>query len=102
MTRIRTLLGTVALTFVFGVGAVTAQTPAPAPTTAAKTAPKKGEFKLKTATTAAGKEWDSLFGDGQDAHVQYVHGASFRAFSSDSRFDELARRLWDPLLAAES
>ena len=54
------------------------------------------------ARTAAGKEWDSLFGDGKDAHVQYVHGASFGALSADSRFGELACRLWDPLLAAES
>ena len=54
------------------------------------------------AMTAAGKEWDSLFGDGKDAHVQYVHGTSFGAFSADSRFGELACRLWDPLLAAES
>ena len=54
------------------------------------------------ATAAAAKEWDSMFGDGKDAHVQYVHGTSFGAFSADSRFGELACRLWDPLLAAES
>ena len=54
------------------------------------------------AMTAAGKEWDSLFGDGRDAHVQYVHGPSFGVFAAGGRFGELARRLWDPLLAAES
>ena len=54
------------------------------------------------ATAAAAKEWDSMFGDGKDAHVQYVQGASFAAMAGDRRFGELARRLWDPLLAAES
>ncbi len=54
------------------------------------------------AMTAAGKEWDSLFGDGKDEHVRYVHGAAFGAFCADARFGGLARRLWDPLLAAES
>ena len=57
---------------------------------------------VEEAMTAAGKEWDSLFGDGKDAQVQYVHESAFGAFSADGRFSELACRLWDPLLAAES
>lgn len=74
MTRISTLLCTVALTFAFGVGAVTAQTPAPAPTPAAKATPKKSEFKLKTATTAAGKECSD------QAEAKGLHGKERRKF----------------------
>ena len=62
------------------------------------------------ATDAAAKEWGSLFGDGADRHVAYAFGAavSLRDVSADpstgdegTRFGELARRLWSPLLAHE-
>ncbi|MCW2613857.1 MAG: recC [Frankiales bacterium] len=55
------------------------------------------------AVLAARKAFDDRFGDGQDAHVRYVHGTSFDAVLGDGRrFGELAARLWKPLLAAES
>jgi len=57
---------------------------------------------VEEAMTAAGKEWNGLFGDGKDAQVQYVHGSSFGVFSASGHFSELACRLWDPLLAAQS
>jgi hypothetical protein len=52
---------------------------------------------------AAHKAWDDTFGDGKDEHVLYAHGADFDRFVGDgARFAALARRLWAPLLAAES
>ena len=62
------------------------------------------------ATEAAAKEWGSTFGDGQDRHLAYAFGAApsldaLTAAPSGSaertRFGDLARRLWSPLLAHE-
>ena len=53
-----------------------------------------------------------MFGDGKDRHLAYVLGPSPRLSpltaapgppgGESSRFGELARRLWSPLLACES
>jgi exodeoxyribonuclease V gamma subunit len=68
------------------------------------------------ALDAARRAWDDRFGDGTDRHLRYVLGpdagfdallaaeatAHERGWSDDAgRFALLARRLWDPLLAAE-
>ena len=66
---------------------------------------------VEEAREAAAQEWAGRFGDGQDRHLAYVHGPSpefarLLAAPSDSgegtRFGELARRLWAPLLACEA
>ncbi|MBC7373362.1 MAG: exodeoxyribonuclease V subunit gamma [Frankiales bacterium] len=55
------------------------------------------------APAAARKAWGDMFGDATDEHVRYVHGGDVDAFlGTGTRFAALARRLWDPLLAAES
>ena len=61
------------------------------------------------ALAAARKAWDGMFGDRTDSAVRYALGDGFEALTRDgddgpegTRFGALARRLWDPLLAAES
>ena len=78
---------------------------------------RRGGATVDEAVATADKEWGSLFGDGKDRHLVYVHGvgaplsglltappeADEAAWSDDpSRFGVLARRLWTPLLAVES
>ena len=72
---------------------------------------RRGGSSVEEALEAAAKEWTSLFGDGKDRHLAYVHGdaPSFDALLAETepgpertRFGALARRLWEPLLARES
>jgi exodeoxyribonuclease V gamma subunit len=62
------------------------------------------------ARDAAANEWSSLFGDGKDRHLAYVHGdpplldrllAAPGHDDEPTRFGALARQLWFPLLDNE-
>ncbi|WP_241385315.1 exodeoxyribonuclease V subunit gamma [Rhodococcus sp. CH91] len=72
---------------------------------------------VEMALSAAAKAFGGSFGDGKDRHVTYLYGqgvtfgwltadtpqsAEASWFDDPSRFGVLARRLWEPLLAAES
>ncbi|MFD6896931.1 exodeoxyribonuclease V subunit gamma [Rhodococcus sp. NPDC060086] len=72
---------------------------------------------IDMALDSAGNEFGGKFGDGKDRHVQYLFGsgvgigdlvageplADERAWFDDpTRFGVLSRRLWEPLLAAET
>ena len=67
MTRFTTLLGTAALALAFGTAGAMAQAPA-------TTAPAKGQFKLKTPTTAIGKECSA------QAEAKGLHGKERKKF----------------------
>ncbi len=81
MTRIGTLLGTAALALAFGAATTLAQTPSAAPSAApaatAKAAPVKG--KLKTATTAVGKQCSA------EADAKGVHGKERKKMRADCK-----------------
>ncbi|MFD4292840.1 exodeoxyribonuclease V subunit gamma [Rhodococcus sp. NPDC058532] len=66
---------------------------------------------VESALDSAANEWGSAFGDGKDRHVTYLYGAdapltvltATRASGTEgTRFGDLARALWEPLLAAET
>jgi len=66
---------------------------------------------VEEALDAADADWRSRYGDGTDRHLAYVHGPApalsqlagpSSSGSEPTRFGELARRLWAPLLARES
>ena len=77
MTRIGTLLGTAALALAFGAATTLAQTPSAAPAATAKAAPVKG--KLKTATTAVGKQCSA------EADAKGVHGKERKKMRADCK-----------------
>ena len=81
MTRFSTLIGTAALALAIGAGAAMAQTPGPAPAAKAE----KGQFKLKTPTTAAGRECSS------QAEAKGLHGAERKKFRSKCKKDLKAK-----------
>ena len=83
MTRFSSLIGTAALAVAFGTGAAMAQTPAPSAAPAAKA--EKGQFKLKTPTTAAGKECSS------QAEAKGLHGAERKKFRAQCKRDLKAK-----------
>jgi len=72
---------------------------------------------VEMALSAATKAFGGAFGDGKDRHVTYLYGQDATLgrltadspedveaswFDDPSRFGVLARRLWEPLLAAEN
>ena len=63
-----------------------------------------GGSSVEDAIEAARREWSSDFGDAKDRHIIYVHGPSpsINALGDSVVFDDYARRLWAPLLAAET
>jgi exodeoxyribonuclease V gamma subunit len=63
-----------------------------------------GGSSVEDAIEAARREWSSDFGDAKDRHIVYVHGPSpsINALGDSVVFDDYARRLWAPLLAAET
>lgn len=72
---------------------------------------RRAGASVDDALEAARKEWSSMFGDGKDRHLAYVHGdaPSFDCLLVEvdggeerTRFGALARRLWAPLLACET
>lgn len=79
MIRIGHLLGTAALALTFGSAAVLAQAPATPAAPPAKAAPAKGTFKLKTPTTAAGKECSA------QADAKGLHGKDRKAFRAQCK-----------------
>ena len=72
---------------------------------------RRGGSAVEDAVEAVRKEWESMFGDGKDRHLAYVHGdrPSFDRMLEQpddgpegTRFGALARRLWAPLLDCET